>query len=166
MVKITATHVNYYHICHRKLWLFSYGIQMEHQSDAVKEGKLIGETSYPQRNEKYTELELEGIKIDFYDAKNKVVHEIKKSARMENAHRAQVKYYLWVLKQHGIVGATGILEYPKQRQTETVELTPEDEANILKWLAQIGQIIDEPVAPKVIDKPICKQCAYFEYCYV
>ncbi len=78
MSTITPTHVNYYHICRRKLWLFANGINMEHSSELVAEGKFIGETSYPQRAEKYTELEIEGAKIDFYDAKNKVVHEVEK----------------------------------------------------------------------------------------
>ena len=41
---LTATHINYYHVCHRKLWLFSNGIQMEHTSETVQEGKLIGAT--------------------------------------------------------------------------------------------------------------------------
>jgi CRISPR/Cas system-associated exonuclease Cas4 (RecB family) len=31
----TATCVNYYHICHRKLWLFANGIRMEHTSDTI-----------------------------------------------------------------------------------------------------------------------------------
>ena len=38
---------------------------MEHTSDLVYEGKLIHETSYPQRSERYEELEIDGIKIDF-----------------------------------------------------------------------------------------------------
>jgi CRISPR-associated exonuclease Cas4 len=42
---ITPTHINYYHVCHRKLWLFSHGKQMEHTSELVAEGKLIHETS-------------------------------------------------------------------------------------------------------------------------
>lgn len=54
-MNVTATHINYYHICHRKLWLFSNSITLEHTSDLVAEGKLTGENSYPQRAEKYTE---------------------------------------------------------------------------------------------------------------
>jgi CRISPR-associated exonuclease Cas4 len=165
MLYITATHINYLHICRRKVWLFSHGITMEHTSDVVTEGKLIGESTYPQRNDKYTEIELEGIKIDFYDAKNKVVHEIKKSAKIEVAHRAQVKYYLWVLEQNGITGATGILEYPKQRHTEAVELTDEDRQNIPMWKAEIERLIDNDTCPKVLDKPVCKNCSYFDFCY-
>jgi CRISPR-associated exonuclease Cas4 len=108
-MNIIATHINYLHICHRKLWLFANGISMEHTSDLVYEGKMIGEKTYPQRAEKYRELEIDGVKIDFYDAKNKVVHEIKKSSSYSEAHVAQVKYYLYILKRNGVEGATGIL---------------------------------------------------------
>ena len=165
MPNITATHINYYHICHRKLWLFSNSITMEQTSDLVTEGKLIGESTYPQRAERYTEVEFQGVKIDFYDAKNKVVHEIKKSAKIEEAHRAQVKYYLWILEQNGIEGATGILEYPKQRHTEGVELTEEDRVLIPQWIDAITKIVENEQCPKVINKPVCKNCSYFDFCY-
>lgn len=46
-MQITGTHFNYYQICHRKLWLFANGINMEHNSHLVYEGKLIHEESYP-----------------------------------------------------------------------------------------------------------------------
>jgi CRISPR-associated exonuclease Cas4 len=57
-MNINATLINYYHLCHRKLWLHANGITMEHTSDVVYEGKLIGEESYPQRAEKNQELEI------------------------------------------------------------------------------------------------------------
>ncbi|MDR1898168.1 MAG: CRISPR-associated protein Cas4, partial [Prevotellaceae bacterium] len=59
--------------------MFANGINMEHTSDLVYEGKMLHETSYPQRPERYSELEIDGIKIDYYDARNKIIHEIKKS---------------------------------------------------------------------------------------
>lgn len=165
MAHITATQINIYHVCHRELWLHANNIQMEHTSDVVYEGKLIGDNTYPQRSEKYTEVEFEGIKIDFYDAKNKVVHEIKKSDKLAEAYRAQVKYYLWILEKNGIEGAKGILEYPKQRHTEGVELTEEDRLNIPNWLSDIERIVESDACPKVINKPVCKNCSYFEFCY-
>jgi CRISPR-associated exonuclease Cas4 len=128
---ITATLINLYHICHRELWLHANGVRMEHTSDTVYEGKLIGETTYPQRPEKYTEIEIGGSKIDFYDAKNKVVHEIKKSNKAEEAHEWQVKYYIWLLQQNGIEGATGILEYPKLRQITEVRLLFDNNLSII-----------------------------------
>jgi CRISPR-associated exonuclease Cas4 len=123
---LTATHINYYFVCHRKLWLFANGINMEHTSDTVSEGKLIHETSYPQRADKYTEIEIGGSKIDFYDAKNKVIHEVKKSDSIEDAHEWQVKYYIWLLLKNGIENATGIIEYPKLKHTSKVELSATD----------------------------------------
>ena len=106
-MNINAIIINYFSICHRKLWLHANGITMEHTSDIVYEGKLIGENTYPQRAEKNQELEItaeldNGIvasaKIDFFDAKNGVVHETKKSAMKEKAHVAQVKFYLYGLE--------------------------------------------------------------------
>ncbi len=91
---IAGTHIAYLHTYHRKLWLFAIDIQMEHTSEIVAEGKLIAETTYLDRARKYTELAIDGIKIDFYDAKNKVVHEVKKSDKVEHAHKAHVIYYL------------------------------------------------------------------------
>ncbi|HMS30691.1 MAG TPA: CRISPR-associated protein Cas4 [Saprospiraceae bacterium] len=164
-MSITATHINYYHICHRKLWLFSNGIHMEHTSDTVTEGKLIGGSTYMDRAVKYTELQLDGIKIDYYDARNKVVHEIKKSDKMEAAHEAQVKYYLYKLHQNGIQGATGILEYPKLRHTQQVILTEEDISLIPCWEREIELIISKSQIPNVIHKTICKKCSYYEFCY-
>ena len=87
---------------------------MEHTSDTVADGKLLHETSYPQRAEKNTEITLsaiyEGIelfgKIDFYDPKQKVVHEIKRSDKIEIAHEWQVKFYLWLLLLNGVDGAS------------------------------------------------------------
>lgn len=174
-MNLTATHINYYFICHRKRWLFGNGVNMEHTSDTVYEGKLIGQTTYPQRPEKYTEVELsspigggrEGAgKIDFYDAKAKVVHEIKKSDKAEEAHEWQVRYYLWLLKEHGIEGATGILEYPKLRETKDVLLTPADEAYLQSVMAQIRNMVEDEPCPPVINAKICKSCSYYDFCYV
>lgn len=165
MRHITATLINLYHVCKRELWLHANEIRMEHTSDVVTEGKLIGENSYPQRSDKYTEVAFDGVKIDFYDAKNRVVHEVKKSDKMEGAHEAQVKYYLWKLEQNGIEGATGILEYPKLRHTAVVVLTDEDRKNILKWEKEIIKIIENERIPKVIDAKICKTCSYYDFCY-
>ena len=71
MQNITATLINLYHVCHRELWLHANEIRMEHTSDMVTEGKLIGDITYTHRAAQYTELTFDGVKIDFYDARNK-----------------------------------------------------------------------------------------------
>jgi CRISPR-associated exonuclease Cas4 len=132
----------------------------------VYEGKLIHETSYPQRSERYEELEIDGCKIDFYDARNKIVHEIKKSDKIENAHEWQVKYYIHVLERNGILGATGILEYPTLRHTCKIELTDQDRNQIHAIVQDIGNIVESDVCPLCMNSKICKSCSYYEFCYV
>lgn len=165
-MQTTGTHFNYYFVCKRKLWLFGNGMNMEHTSDAVYEGKLIHEKSYPQRPERYEEQEIEGCKIDFYDARNKIVHEIKKSDKIESAHEWQVKYYIFVLERNGVEGATGILEYPTLRQTNRVDLTDDDRQQIVSMEAEIKQLIESDTCSPVINSKICKNCSYYEFCYV
>jgi CRISPR-associated exonuclease Cas4 len=164
-MNITGTHINYYFICKRKLWLFANGINMEHTSDLVYDGKLIHETSYPQRSEKYTEVEIGGIKIDYYDQKNKVIHEVKKSDKIEIAHEWQLKYYIYVLEQNGIFDVTGILEYPALRRTNKIYLSDRDRSEIEDIKIKIEEIVKSEQCPSLLKIGLCKNCSYFEFCW-
>ena len=163
---ITGTQFNNYQLCHRKLWLFANGINMEQESDLVYEGKLVQESSYPQRTSKYEEVEIDGIKVDYYDTKNKVIHEIKKSNKMDKAHEWQLKYYMYVFEQHGIEGVKGILEYPLLRKTQEVILTDIDREEIQTNAEEMTIVITQEQCPPVAKKGICKNCSYFEFCYI
>ena len=162
----TGSHFNYYQVCKRKLWLFAIGINMEHTSDLVYDGKLIHENAYPQRSERYEELEIEGIKIDYYDARNKVFHEIKRSDKVEQAHEWQVKYYIYVLECNGVEGVTAILEYPTMMHSAEVLFTDADRENIQRIEKEIISLIHSEKCPPTINAKICKSCSYFEFCYV
>lgn len=164
-MQITETHFNYYQVCKRKLWLFANGINMEQVSDLIFEGKLIHEDSYPQRSANYEEIELDGIKVDYYDAKRKVIHEIKKSNKVEDAHEWQLKYYIYVFEQNGIEEVSGILEYPILRKTKEVILSGIDRKQIVEIIADIQNIISNDICPSLQKKGICKNCSYFEFCY-
>lgn len=164
-MQITGTHFNYYQICHRKLWLFANGINMESTSDTVYEGKLIHESSYPQRSEKYEEVEIDGVKVDYFDAKHRVIHEIKKSDKVEQAHEWQLKYYIYVFERNGIEECTGILEYPTLRQTSQVVLTDADREVIGDMETKIGAIINADECPPLVKKRLCKNCSYYDFCY-
>ena len=162
---ITGTHLNYYFVCHRKLWLFANGINMESTSDLVYEGKLIHESTYPGRSERFREVEIGPVKIDFYDPKEKIVHEVKKSPKMHEAHVWQIKYYLYLLKEAGIEGATGILEYPKERKKEEILLSERDSSELEEILTRIEKIIHSEKAPGRIRISRCRKCSYFDFCY-
>lgn len=161
---LTATHIAYLHICPRKLWLHVRGVEQEHESENVALGLQLHEQSYERRGERFRELQLPGIKIDYYDAENRVVHEVKKSDKMEPAHRAQLLYYLYVLEGHGIE-ATGLLEYPKLRRNQAVRLGDEERRAVRDWIEQALQIIESEVCPPLLCASFCKSCAYFDFCY-
>ena len=163
---VNASLIGIYHICHRELWLHANHIRMETISEAVADGKLIHDSSYSRRASAYKEVVLEGGKIDFYDPVEKVVHEVKRSNRAENAHKAQLKYYLYLLEREGITGATGLLEYPTLRRTEEVFLEDSDRQSIPEWVSGVTEIMSSEKCPPVINKPICKQCSYYEFCYI
>jgi CRISPR-associated exonuclease Cas4 len=139
---------------------------MEHTSEKVAEGKLLGENSYSQRAQKYTEIEVGGSKIDFYDAANKVVHEVKKSDKMEDAHAWQVKYYIWLLENAGVENVTGIIEYPTLKQIKKIEIADADRQYIVEIMQQIKNIVYCKHCPPLINSKICKRCAYYDFCYI
>ena len=174
-MQITATHINYFHVCHRKLWLFSNGINMEQTSDIVYDGKLLHESSYSQRAEKFTEIEMSATttdgtllsgKIDFYDVKGKVIHETKRSNKIETAHEWQLKYYIWLLELNDITGVRGIVEYPKLRQTHEVRLSEPDRVYIQDVISRISSRQQSEACPPKINSKICKSCSYFDLCYI
>lgn len=164
-MQITGTHFNYFQLCHRKLWLFQQGLQMEHTSELVDEGRLIHATSYGFRPERFKEIEIGGIKIDYYDSRNHVVHEVKKSDKMETAHLWQLKYYLYVLEQSGVDQVSGILEYPKLHRNEEVWLTQVDREAIGQMLISIRQTLEAEVCPQKLKRSRCRNCSYFDFCW-
>ncbi|MQY77604.1 MAG: CRISPR-associated protein Cas4 [Bacteroidetes bacterium] len=164
-MQITGTHFNYYIICKRKLWLFANGITMESTSDLVSQGKLIHETTYQQRSERFKEIEVKGVKIDFYDPKNKIIHEIKKSDKRQEAHIWQLKYYIYMLEQEGIEMASGVLEYPKLRKTEEVYLSDIDRDEIKHILEKIENTIQSDDCPNKLPMTKCRNCSYSDFCW-
>jgi CRISPR-associated exonuclease Cas4 len=163
-VIFTGTQVNYFYICHTKLWFFSNSFLMEHSSDIVALGKFINDIYYER--EKKDQLVDNKIAIDFIKKGDKIeIHEIKKSNKMEKAHEMQLLYYLYYLKKKGITNTIGVINYPVLRRIKKVFLTEEYEREIEEALRKIKEIISMPIPPEPIRKPYCKRCAYYELCW-
>lgn len=166
-MKITGTHISYYFHCKRHLWFFANQISMEQTSDTVALGKFISESTYQrEKHELHIIDEDDEIVIDFFDHKKKIVHEVKKSNKMEETHIWQVKFYIYVLEKMGIKGVTGEIDYPKLKKLIRVELTEEDRKKFDSIRKEIYSIISKPIPPPVINKSFCKNCSYYEICYV
>ena len=163
-MNITGLHIAYKIICVRKLWLFTHHIECEQDSDTVAEGRLLHDNTYKRQNK---EILFGPILVDWIDLENKIVHEVKKSNRVEEAHIWQLKYYLYYLKNNNIGEFTGMLNYPKLNKTTTVSLSDDDIIRIKKMIGEIKVIVSAEFPPDV-DKPItfCKKCSYYELCLI
>lgn len=160
-LKVNGIKVNYYYVCKRKLWLFDRRITMEDKSEKVALGLLLHQESYKNLNSKEVMID-NLISIDIVDSFN--VMEVKYSDKMKQADKMQILYYLYYLKRLGI-DKKGIINYPKQRKREYLELTEEYEKEVEETLKNIDKILREEKPPEVINLPYCKKCAYFEFCY-
>lgn len=157
----TGTEVGYYFICKKKLWWFAHGVMMEQESDRVRMGRLVHEESYARRRK---ELNIDDrIVLDWRE--DGVIHEVKLTDKMEEAHEMQLLYYLYYLKLKGVEGLRGQIDYPKLRETKTVELTAEREREIEQALAEMELIVSAGRAPQVQWMKICRNCSYAELCW-
>ena len=95
-----------------------------------------------------------------------VCHEIKKSDKEKQMAINQIKYYLFILKQHGFDNIKGELNIPSKKYKEEVLLEDGDDKKILERLEIINQSISEKNIPEAINKSACKKCAYYEFCYI
>ncbi|ADH59810.1 CRISPR-associated protein Cas4 [Thermoanaerobacter mathranii subsp. mathranii str. A3] len=160
-VRFQGIKINYLYVCKRKLWLFSKNITFENTSDKVLLGKVLHEYSYPKENAKEVLID-NLIMIDILSDGS--IREVKYSSKMKEADIMQVMYYLYYLKQKGIQ-KQGIINYPKEKRKEVLELTPEYEEKVKQALKEIEEITTKPIPPPVQKQKICKSCAYYEFCW-
>ena len=104
------------------------------------------------------------VNIDFL--KKNIVHEIKKSKKEKQMAINQIKYYLFILKNHGFEDIKGQLNIPKTKYTEEVILNDNDIEDIKNQLETIDKIIKSKNIPKPINEKSCLKCAYYELCYI
>lgn len=161
---ITGTQLSYFFVCKRKLWFFTNNIQCEQESDLVLQGRIMHENSFADEKKEY---DFEGIKVDWLDLNNKIIHEVKKSDKVEDAHIWQLKYYLYYFRKNSIGDFTGEINYPKLRKKETVKLNDDDIIYIENIVKEIEEIKSLEFAPKLDQQmKICKKCSYNDLCWI
>jgi CRISPR-associated exonuclease Cas4 len=168
--------VGYHVVCPRKAWLSMHGLWMEQENEDVQIGRLIDETTYSRARKA---IELDAVsrngtrlvgKIDVVNLREGVLHEVKKSKAVEDAHIWQLRFYLWLLELSDVRrsdGApfTGRLDYPRLRRSDVVHLSAEH-------VQQLEHIVDELSSSFASDPParhprrsFCRKCAFEELCY-
>lgn len=163
-MKVNGTLMNYYFHCKRQCYLFGNRLNLEDNSEEVKIGKAIHEERAEKEN---TEIAIENIKLDKLTAE--YLTEVKKSDADIEASKWQLILYLRVLKDKGI-DRKGKLEFVEKnkssKKTMIIELTDEVEKELNQYIHEIESLLQGEEIPPVLDKPKCKKCAYYEYCYI
>ena len=165
MMNVTGTIVNYYIHCRRQCWLFGHGMNFEDDSEDVHIGRILHEIR--SESTKDAEILMDGIRMDQITAE--YVLEMKKSDADIEAARWQTLYYLYVLKQKGIVrkGKIQFIERNKQvNKTVELELDDDNERGIVTLVADIKSLLEQEAPPEPIHAKTCDRCAYYSYCYV
>lgn len=164
-MKVNGTLINYYFHCKRQCYLHGNRLNLEDNSEIVKIGKAIHESK--AEDGKNTEISIDNIKLD--KLSSEYLTEIKKSDADVNAAKWQLLFYLKVLKDKGIC-RKGKLEFIEKNKTDKkvlyLELSEDTEKELNKHTQDIEQLIDSDIIPNTLNKPKCKKCAYYEYCYI
>ncbi|MGL4623258.1 MAG: CRISPR-associated protein Cas4 [Culicoidibacterales bacterium] len=155
--------IYYYFICKRKLWLAAHDQQMEQDNQDVQLGKIIDSRTY-RYERKHIQVD-EHINIDFLQ-NWKIIHEIKKSKKFEEASVWQIKYYIYYLAQRGVQIEEAFIDYPEFRERTEVEYTDVDTIEIEKVTREIESLKLQAHIPKFEKLSYCQKCAYFDYCGV
>ena len=164
-MKVNGTLVNYYFHCKRQCYLHGNRLNLEDNSEIVKIGKAIHESKALEN--KQSEISIDNIKLDRLTSE--YLTEIKKSDADIEASKWQLIFYLKVLKSKGIV-RKGKLECVEKNKTNKKILYFNLDENIEKELdnhiKDIENLLQNDEVPTVLNKPKCKKCAYYEYCYI
>ena len=163
-MRVNGTLINYFFHCKRQCYLHGNRINMEDNSEEVKIGKALHEERDTQDN---TEIALGNIRLD--KLTQEYLTEVKKSDADVEAAKWQLLFYLKILKEKGIE-RKGRLEFVekgnKNKKVLYFELTDDIENSLEKYIQQIEELLEKPDIPEVLNKPSCKKCSYYEYCYI
>lgn len=163
---IRGYELNAWAICPRKCWLLQRQLTMEAHSPFVELGRLTHQDALAsaQQEGNLTEVPIEGFaRID--KIAGELVYEIKRSPRKQEAHRLQLLYYLYLLRERGW-NLKGVLAYPEQNRREIVELDDAGLKQLQQAIDAVQQLRNQPQPPHV-PKPmtLCRTCAYQELCW-
>jgi len=161
--QVTGTHIWYYYICKREVWLMIHQIEANQDDENMLIGKLIGEHSYKREKK---EVDLGNAKLDIIRTEDGqvVVGEVKKSSRFIESASKQLLFYLLQLKEMGIE-AWGELMIPEEKKKIDVILDEKSTAEIMDAIEEITKIAESELPPEPVKIKYCRKCAYSEFCW-
>ena len=137
-----------------------FGISIECRNDGSRIYDMKSEIG-----EQYEIITLTTEAIDFIK-NGAVLHEVKKTKKIEDAGIWQLKYYMYYLEKKGIEKITAQIDFPLLKETKQVILEREDREILKNVVSNIEKIVMLDKPPSLINSKICNKCAYFDLCYV
>jgi CRISPR-associated exonuclease Cas4 len=161
--QVTGTHIWYYYICKREVWLMIHQMEPDEDDENILIGRIIGEHAYKREKK---EVDLGNAKLDLIRTEDGqvVVGEVKKSSRFVESASKQLLFYLLQLKQMGI-DARGELLIPEEKKKIDVLLDEKNEVEILAAIGEVEQIAAAARPPEPSKNKYCRKCAYSEFCW-
>lgn len=142
----------------------AHELNPETENPFLELGRLVHEESYSRAEKEFTAPRM---KIDILREREGelIVGEVKKSSKSIKSATMQLAYYLWRLKQMGL-DAKGELLIPKERKRIPLELTEELQHELERAVEDIQEIIALETPPVPVHTRFCRNCAYYEFCWV
>lgn len=160
---VTGTDIWYYFICKRELWLMLHKIVPDQEDENVDIGRFLHQY-YSKRGKE--EVDIGSGKVDRIKkvGDKLIVQEIKKTSRFKKSSYYQLLFYLYQFSQMGIE-AMGELLFTEEKTKEKIELTENNQKELLEAINDIQKIAKMPVPPSPKKIKFCNKCAYREYCW-
>ncbi|ABR30219.1 CRISPR-associated protein Cas4 [Thermosipho melanesiensis] len=156
---ITGSLIQAYIVCRRQAWLLSRQLVGDQDNDFIVIGRLISKESY--KNSK-KEIVIDGGKIDIVKKERgflKLV-EVKKSSKMIKSAKFQLLFYMWKLNVY-----YGEIRIPKEKKVIEVEMTDDNEKQLLTIVNELEETINNPKMPKPERKSYCSTCSFEYFCW-
>lgn len=160
---ITGTHIWYYFICKRELWLMMHGIAPDQEDENVDIGRFLHEY-YSKRGKE--EVDIGSGKIDRIKkvGDELIIQEIKKTSKYKESSYFQLLFYLEQLEKMGL-HAKGELLFSEEKMKEIVVLQDDKRKQLYDAINEIQKIAKLPIPPSPKKIKFCRPCAYREYCW-
>ncbi|TYB30545.1 MAG: CRISPR-associated protein Cas4 [Candidatus Mcinerneyibacterium aminivorans] len=163
--KIPPSVYNAYFICKRQAWLMDRNLSGWQDNYFLQIGKLISEESY-KREKKEIYIAEYRAKLDMIKKGRRYILacEVKKSSKVLNNAKRQLKYYLYILNKKGIK-VKGELKIPKEKKNIEINFNGKEKKKIKKNIKEIRLFLLNEKPPEPKKKKICSKCAHFEFCF-
>jgi len=160
---ITGTTVHYYVTCKREAWLFAHKIAVDQEDENILMGRALAELKEERELDSFAFAHLKFDKISKQRG-HYLVTEYKKSLKNVEGARAQLLFYLYLLKRNlKLKKIDG--KIVSDKKTVFVEGSEENFAWMEALLDELRAFLSASKPPPPERIVFCDKCGYRHYCF-